>query len=79
LLKQQKFIKKLLVPKNADVFEIANRYYESGLTKFSTPNFFTDFKVNQVIPNDPYFNYQITCNNTKNQINYLICISGLKL
>ena len=65
VVKTTAIYQKLIIPKGADVFEIANRYYESGLVEFSTPNFFTDFKVNQVIPNDTYFNYQITCNNCK--------------
>lgn len=40
VLKTTEIYQKLVIPKGADVFEIANRYYESGLTEFSTPNFF---------------------------------------
>jgi len=44
--------------------EIANQYFESGLVKFSKPNFLSNFEPFQIIPNDTYFNKQITCNNT---------------
>jgi len=61
------------------LLEYSNRIYESGLLKFSHPNFISYAELFQVIPNDTYFIYQITCHNTKDQINYLICNSGLKL
>ena len=57
------------VPKGGDALEIANKYYESGLVKFSTPDFFNNFTPFQDLPNDTYFNYQITCNNTGQTIN----------
>jgi len=57
------------VPKGGDALEIANKYYESGLVKFSTPDFFSNFEPSQDLPNDTYFNYQITCNNTGQTIN----------
>jgi subtilisin family serine protease len=44
--------------------EIANKIYESGLVKFSTPNFISYSELHQVIPNDTYFNRQIACHNT---------------
>jgi len=61
------------------LLEFSNRIYESGLLKFSHPNFIPYAELFQVIPNDTYFNYQITYHNTKNQINYLRCNYGLKL
>ena len=54
----------LKVSKGDDALEIANQYYESGLVKFSKPNFLFNFEPHQVIPNDTYFNRQITCNST---------------
>ncbi len=69
VVKTTAIYQKLIIPQGADVFDIANKYYESGFVEFSTPNFFTDFTLNQVIPNDTYFNYQITCNNTGQTIN----------
>ena len=54
----------LKVSKGDDALEIANQYFESGLVKFSKPNFPSNFEPFQIIPNDTYFNKQITCNNT---------------
>ena len=54
----------LKVSKGTDVLDIANRYVESGLVKFSKPNFLSNFKPFQVMPNDTYFNMQIACHNT---------------
>ncbi|PID92795.1 MAG: hypothetical protein CSA96_01415 [Bacteroidetes bacterium] len=33
----------LRIPKNGNAIETANRYYESGLVQFSTPDFFSNF------------------------------------
>lgn len=54
----------LKVSKGDDALEIANQYFESGLVKFAKPNFLSNFEPFQIIPNDTYFNRQITCNNT---------------
>ena len=54
----------LKVSKGNDALDIANRYFESGLVKFSKPNFLSNFEPFQVMPNDTYFNRQITCHNT---------------
>jgi len=54
----------LRVPKGNDALEIANMYYETGLVKFSKPNFISNFQPYQITPNDTYFNRQITCHNT---------------
>jgi len=52
------------VPDGSDAMEIANVYQESGLTRFSHPNFISDIELHQVIPNDPYFINQFSLNNT---------------
>jgi subtilisin family serine protease len=53
----------LKVAKGDDVLEVANQYFESGLVKFSKPNFLSNFKPFQVFPNDTYFERQITLHN----------------
>ena len=51
------------VPADNDVLDIANRFYETGLTIFSYPNFISKIESYQV-PNDTYFANQINFNNT---------------
>nr|WP_319269225.1 S8 family peptidase [uncultured Draconibacterium sp.] len=64
LVKTTKIYQKLKVKKGADALETANRIYESGLVEFSTPSFISYVEFDQIIPNDTYFNRQITCHNT---------------
>lgn len=64
IIKSSKVYNKIKIPKGADALEIANKYYETGLFKFSHPTFIGKFELLQEIPNDPYFNKQITCRNT---------------
>ena len=52
------------VPEKADVLSIANAYQESGLVKFSHPNFIAEVKHQAETPNDPYFIFQFPLNNT---------------
>ncbi|RPH25543.1 MAG: hypothetical protein EHM93_19920, partial [Bacteroidales bacterium] len=52
------------VPAGSDALEIANSYQESGLARFSQPNFICEMELHQVIPNDPYFANQFALNNT---------------
>jgi subtilisin family serine protease len=54
----------LKVPAGSDALEIANLYQESGLTRFSYPNFICEIKLHQVIPNDSYFVNQFSLHNT---------------
>ena len=54
----------LKVPDGTDALQIANMYQESGLTRFSYPNFYSKVELHQVIPNDPYFINQFALNNT---------------
>jgi subtilisin family serine protease len=64
LIKTTKIYQKFRVPKGADALAIANKFYESGLVEFATPNFISYGEYLQTIPNDTYFNKQITCHNT---------------
>lgn len=52
------------VPAGSDALEIANKYQESGLTRFSHPNFICEVELYQVLPNDPYFVNQFSLHNT---------------
>lgn len=47
-----------------DVIKVANSYYESGLFKYSHPDFFSELTRNQIIPNDEYFSKQFALHNT---------------
>lgn len=58
------FYQLLKVPSGSDVLEIANSYQESGLTRFSHPNFIDELKSQQIIPNDPFFQNQFSLHNT---------------
>ena len=64
VVKSTKIYQKIVVLKENDALKTANRYYETGLFEFVYPVFISYFKPHQVIPNDPYFANQITCNNT---------------
>ena len=52
------------VPKDSDVIDIANKIYETGECIFSYPHFQVPAQSMAYIPNDTYFQYQITCHNT---------------
>ncbi len=54
----------LKVQNGMDALQIANMYQESGLTRFSHPNFICKEELYQVIPNDTYFANQFSLNNT---------------
>ncbi len=64
VVESNELYQKLIVSKETNVINIANKIYESGLVSFSHPNFLTSAELLQVIPNDTYFNNQITCHNT---------------
>lgn len=49
---------------NIDALEVANRIQETGMVKYSHPNFFMNSETHQVIPNDTYFNNQYYLRNT---------------
>lgn len=52
------------VPKYLDALTVANAYQESGLTRYSIPNFISKLIFNSIIPNDTYFTNQFYLNNT---------------
>ncbi|WP_373523790.1 S8 family serine peptidase [Aquiflexum sp.] len=53
----------LKVPPGEDALSMANKYFESGLTIYSHPDFYVDFVMHQSA-NDPYFNNQFYLHNT---------------
>lgn len=52
------------LPKDSNPIAIANTLYETGCFDFAYPHFFMQAKSSGYIPNDTYFQYQITCHNT---------------
>jgi len=62
------FFYTLQVKPRADALQIANAYQETGLVKFSHPNFMSTPNLHH-IPNDPYFNFQWNFYNTGQVIN----------
>lgn len=63
-IKQNKFYAVLEVQSAFDACDIANTLQESGLVKYSHPNFMMPAIKDQVIPNDTYFNNQYYLRNT---------------
>ena len=63
IVKSTKIYQLLKVDTNSNALDIANAYQESGLTRFSQPNFITKVELHQ-IPNDTYFNNQFSLHNT---------------
>jgi subtilisin family serine protease len=56
--------------KSEDIIEIANKMYESGMFEFAYPSIMCEVEfASGIIPNDTYFQYQITCHNTGQTIN----------
>lgn len=69
IIKTTKIYQKLKVKKGEDALEIANKYYETGLVEFATPNFLSYPELHQIIPNDTYFNMQVAYHNTGQAFN----------
>lgn len=59
-----KFFSVLEIAPSSDAIDIANQLQESGLVKYSHPNFRVAVTLNQVIPNDTYFTNQYYLRNT---------------
>lgn len=57
------------VPERNDGLLISNKIFESGLVEYSHPDFLIKIESYQHIPDDEYFYWQITCNNTGQTIN----------
>lgn len=64
VVKTEDIYQLLKVPAGSDALEIANKYQESGLTRFSHPNFISDVELHQAMPNDSYFVNQFSLHNT---------------
>jgi subtilisin family serine protease len=56
------------VSKFVDILETANKLYESGYFEFAYPNIICRAELFS-FPNDPYFQYQVTCHNTGQTFN----------
>ncbi len=69
LVKNTHLYQKYSIPADSDVINIANEIYESGDFDFAYPNLFCPAELHAYIPNDPYFQYQITCHNIGQTIN----------
>tara|TARA_R110002096_G_scaffold434606_1_gene656863 strand:+ start:2724 stop:5210 length:2487 start_codon:yes stop_codon:yes gene_type:complete len=63
IVKSTKIYQLLKIDVGSNVLEIANAYQESGLTRFSQPNFISDVELHG-IPNDTYFANQFSLHNT---------------
>lgn len=63
-IKGGKFYSVVDIAPTLDACEAANKIQESGLVKFSHPNFMMPVEKHQVIPNDTYFNNQYYLRNT---------------
>ena len=64
LVKENELYQLIKVPSGVDALEIANLYQESGLVRFSHPNFICEIEFQQHIPNDTYFANQFYLHNT---------------
>lgn len=64
LIKRTKIYELYSIPKSNDVLTVADKLYETGLFNFSYPNIICKAEKFGTYPNDPYFQYQITLNNT---------------
>ncbi|MFT3947381.1 MAG: S8 family serine peptidase [Agriterribacter sp.] len=62
-VKQNKFYSVVQVNPTLDACEIANKIQESGMVKYSHPNFMMPIDLHQVTPNDTYFNNQFYLRN----------------
>ena len=68
-LRTTKIYEALNISKNDDIIEVANKLYESGNFEFAYPNIICNAELFNTIPNDPYFQYQVTCHNTGQAFN----------
>jgi subtilisin family serine protease len=65
IIKEGQFFSVVTIISNKnDACDIANKIQESGLVKYSHPNFIMPIEKHQVIPNDTYFNNQYYLRNT---------------
>ncbi len=64
VVKPGDFFSTIVLPASMDACAVANKIQESGLVKYSHPNFTMPVERHQVIPNDAYFNNQFYLRNT---------------
>jgi subtilisin family serine protease len=76
-IKEGKFYSVIEVAPVYDACEVANKIQESGLVKYSHPNFAAPITRFQVIPNDTYFNNQYYLRNTGQVFNPVENHAGL--
>jgi subtilisin family serine protease len=76
-IKEGKFYHVIEVATGHDACDVANKIQESGLVKYSHPNFNAPIQKNQVIPNDTYFNNQFYLRNTGQVFNPIETHFGL--
>lgn len=67
--KTTKIYESVILSKNEDIIEVANKLYESGNFIFAYPNIICKAELFSTFPNDPYFQFQITCHNTGQTFN----------
>lgn len=77
IIQEKEFYSILKISSNLDACDIANKIQESGLVKYSHPNFIMPIEKHQVIPNDTYFNNQFYLRNTGQVFNPVENHSGL--
>jgi len=66
VLKTTELYQNLKIPKGSNALEISNKLFETGLFEFAYPKFIGKYKMlqsTQMIPNDIYFNKQISLHN----------------
>ncbi|MCK9403079.1 MAG: S8 family serine peptidase [Chitinophagaceae bacterium] len=63
-VREGKFYSVIEIASTYDACEVANKIQESGLVKYSHPDFIMPIDMHQVIPNDTYFNNQFYLRNT---------------
>lgn len=74
-IKEEYGIIRIKVNNINDVFNTANRIYESGIAEFSLPDFYVEKEVNQV--NDPLFPLQYQMNNTGQVVDGIVGVNDI--
>ena len=67
--KSTKIYQSVTISKDEDINQVANKLYESGNFIFAYPNIICKAETFSTFPNDPYFQFQITCHNTGQTFN----------
>lgn len=75
-VKEGKLFSILEIAPTSDAFDVANQIQESGMVKYSYPDFKMSVQISQVIPNDTYFSNQFYLQNTGQTFNSIENHSG---